>query len=130
MAVMRRHSRKRDAILHCIKESREHPSAEWIYTQLKPEHPDLSLGTVYRNLALFRENGEVVSVATVNGVERLDAYTEQHPHFICNGCDAVIDIEVPIEDLRSDLEQRYGYEVDRSELIFRGLCKNCKDKNI
>ena len=45
MAVMRRHSRKRDAILHCIKESREHPSAEWIYTQLKPEHPDLSLGT-------------------------------------------------------------------------------------
>ena len=73
MAVMRRHSRKRDAILQCIKESREHPSAEWIYTQLKPEHPDLSLGTVYRNLALFRESGEVVSVATVNGVERLDA---------------------------------------------------------
>lgn len=130
MATMRRHSRKRDAILQCIRESKEHPSAEWIYTQLKPEHPDLSLGTVYRNLALFRETGEIVSVATVHGVERLDAYTEPHPHFICNGCDAVLDIEIPTEDLRSNLEERYGYKVERSELIFRGLCKNCKEQNI
>lgn len=53
MSTMRRHSKKRDAILSCIRRSHLHPSAEWIYTQLKPEHPDLSLGTVYRNLALF-----------------------------------------------------------------------------
>ncbi len=57
MSTMRRHSKKRDAILSCIRRSHLHPSAEWIYTQLKPEHPDLSLGTVYRNLALFRESG-------------------------------------------------------------------------
>ena len=80
---MRRHSRKRDAILNCIRQSRVHPSAEWIYAQLKPEHPDLSLGTVYRNLALFRESGEVVCVATVRGADRLDACTEPHAHFIC-----------------------------------------------
>ena len=67
MSTMRRHSKKRDAILSCIRRSHLHPSAEWIYTQLKPEHPDLSLGTVYRNLALFRESGEIVCVATVHG---------------------------------------------------------------
>ena len=124
---MRRHSRKRDAILNCIRQSRVHPSAEWIYAQLKPEHPDLSLGTVYRNLALFRESGEVVCVATVRGADRLDACTEPHAHFICEQCGAVVDVDVPQDDLRSDLETRYGVRVRRSELLFRGVCSACRE---
>ena len=124
---MRRHSRKRDAILNCIRQSRIHPSAEWIYAQLKPEHPDLSLGTVYRNLALFRESGEVVCVATVRGADRLDACTEPHAHFICEQCGAVLDVDVPQDDLRSDLETRYGVRVRRSELLFRGVCSACRE---
>ena len=124
---MRRHSRKRDAILNCIRQSRVHPSAEWIYAQLKPEHPDLSLGTVYRNLALFRESGEVVCVATVRGADRLDACIEPHAHFICEQCGAVLDIDVPQDDLRSDLETRYGVRVRRSELLFRGVCSACRE---
>ncbi|HIX31144.1 MAG TPA: transcriptional repressor [Firmicutes bacterium] len=124
---MRRHSRKRDAILNCIRQSRVHPSAEWIYAQLKPEHPDLSLGTVYRNLALFRESGEVVCVATVRGADRLDACTEPHAHFICEQCGAVLDVDVPQDDLRSDLETRYGVRVRRSELLFRGVCSACRE---
>ena len=124
---MRRHSKKRDAILNCIRQSRVHPSAEWIYAQLKPEHPDLSLGTVYRNLALFRESGEVVCVATVRGADRLDACTEPHAHFICEQCGAVLDVDVPQDDLRSDLETRYGVRVQRSELLFRGVCSACRE---
>ena len=124
---MRRHSRKRDAILNCIRQSRVHPSAEWIYAQLKPEHPDLSLGTVYRNLALFRESGEVVCVATVRGADRLDACTEPHAHFICEQCGAVLDVDVPQDDRRSDLETRYGVRVRRSELLFRGVCSACRE---
>lgn len=124
---MRRHSKKRDAILNCIRQSRVHPSAEWIYAQLKPEHPDLSLGTVYRNLALFRESGEVVCVATVRGADRLDACTEPHAHFICEQCGAVLDVDVPQDDLRSDLETRYGVRVRRSELLFRGVCSACRE---
>ena len=124
---MRRHSRKRDAILNCIRQSRVHPSAEWIYAQLKPEHPDLSLGTVYRNLALFRESGEVVCVATVRGADRLDACTEPHAHFICEQCGAVLDVDVLQDDLRSDLETRYGVRVRRSELLFRGVCSACRE---
>ena len=130
MATVRRHSRKRDAILDCIRNSRIHPSAEWIYAQLKPDHPDLSLGTVYRNLALFRESGEVVSVATVHGVDRLDACTQPHAHFICEKCNAVLDIDVPQDDLRAELEQRYGCRVQRSEMLFRGICSQCKEENI
>ena len=65
MSTMRRHSKKRDAILSCIRRSHLHPSAEWIYTQLKPEHPDLSLGTVYRNLAVKAERSSVWRQFTV-----------------------------------------------------------------
>ena len=52
--AMQKKSRKRDAILACVCSTDTHPTAEWVYTQLKPDIPDLSLGTVYRNLAMFR----------------------------------------------------------------------------
>ena len=126
MSAVRRRSKKREAILECIRESTNHPSAEWIYTKLKDEYPDLSLGTVYRNLALFRESGEIVSVATVHGVERFDPITIPHSHFICDQCDAVLNIEVSSEVIRSHLEKRYGCEIRRTEMIFRGLCSRCK----
>lgn len=128
--TVRRRSKKRDAILECIRQTKCHPSAEWIYTQLKPEHPDLSLGTVYRNLALFRESGEVVSVGTVNGVERLDACVTPHAHFICENCEAVLDIDLPTDELQTDLGEQYGFEIHRSEMLFRGLCRDCCQKNI
>ncbi|MGE4277314.1 MAG: transcriptional repressor, partial [Lawsonibacter sp.] len=57
-----RHSKKREAILSAIRSTKSHPSAEWVYQTLKPTHPDLSLGTVYRNLLFFQEHGDIQSV--------------------------------------------------------------------
>ena len=62
-----RYSKKREAILAALQGTNCHPSAEWLYRQLKPRHPDLSLGTVYRNLAFFQERGMVQSVGVVQG---------------------------------------------------------------
>ena len=93
MAIASKHFRKRDAILQSLKSTKTHPSAEMLFAQLKPEIPDLSLGTVYRNLSLFKKEGLAMSVATVSGVERFDGNTHPHVHFICNDCDAVIDLE-------------------------------------
>ena len=73
-----KHFKKREAILNCLRSTNTHPTAEWVYAQLKTEYPDISLGTVYRNLALFKEQGLVISVGTVGGVERFDADTEPH----------------------------------------------------
>ena len=58
----RKHSKKRDAIYECVRSTKTHPSAEWVYSRLKPEIPDLSLGTVYRNLNLFQQEGRLISV--------------------------------------------------------------------
>ena len=81
--------RKRNAILACLQRATTHPSAEMVYEMLQKEHPDISLATVYRNLARFKSQGLVNSVATVHGVERFDAMTHPHVHFICSSCDAV-----------------------------------------
>lgn len=119
--------RKRNAILACLRQSNAHPSAETLFAQLKSEIPDLSMGTVYRNLSLFKQQGLVSSVATVNGVERFDGNTDPHVHFICTGCDAVIDLkdlQVP-EALSQAASACCGGRVDGCQLSFTGLCREC-----
>ena len=129
MEVSTKHFRKRDAILNYLRSTTAHPSAEMVFTQLKPEIPDLSMGTVYRNLNLFKQQGMVMSVATVNGVERFDGNTAPHAHFICQNCDAVIDLmdmHVP-ESLKSVAESSCGGQVTDCQLSFTGLCQSCID---
>ena len=123
--------RKRNAILAYLQSVTNHPSAEMVFTHLKQEIPDLSMGTVYRNLNLFKAQGLAVSVATVKGVERFDGNTSPHVHFICSDCDAVIDLmemEIP-QTLRSAAEECSGGQVADCHLTFTGLCKECKDRN-
>ena len=126
-----KHFRKRDAILTCLRETSEHPSAEWVYSQLKQEIPALSLGTVYLNLSLFKEQGVICSLGTVKGVERFDANTEPHVHYICTECGKVLDlqkIQVP-EDLNQAAATDSGGEVTGCQLTFTGVCGQCA-KNI
>ena len=90
--------RKRNAILACLRQSEAHPSAEDVYHSLEKEHSDISLASVYRNLKLFKEEGLIVSLGSVNGVERLDGRVDPHVHFACTCCGAVMDVpnvEVP-----------------------------------
>ena len=122
--------RKRNAILACLQGTTSHPSAEMVYEMLQKEHPDISLATVYRNLARFKSQGLVSSVATVHGVERFDAMTHPHVHFICSGCDAVMDLpqmEIP-EDLSAEAEEISGCQIQGCRLTFTGLCEKCASK--
>ena len=119
--------RKRNAILAHLQSTTAHPSAEMVFASLKPEIPDLSLGTVYRNLNLFKQQGLAMSVATVGGVERFDGNTKPHVHFICTDCGAVIDLmdmKVP-EALSSQAEGCSGGSVRDCQLSFTGTCSNC-----
>ena len=126
-----RHSKKREAILEAIRSTNCHPSAEWVYQTLKPTHPDLSLGTVYRNLIFFQQRGDIQSVGVVKGQERFDAVTEPHSHFVCECCGSVMDL--PKITLGADLDQsvsrQYGLAVSRHELTFHGLCPTCTQSN-
>ena len=124
---MIRYSKKREAILTAIRSTTCHPSAEWIYHTLKPTHPDLSLGTVYRNLVFFQQQGQVQSVGVVNGQERFDGNTAPHSHFVCTNCGAVIDLHsVKLDSsLARAVSEQYGLAVERHELTFYGRCQTC-----
>ena len=116
--------KKRNAILTCLQQTDTHPSAEMVHEMLQEEHPDISLATVYRNLAKFKAEGTIMSVATVKGVERFDANTNPHVHFICSQCDAVIDLhQIPMP--RYEAEECGGCRIESCALTFTGVCGNC-----
>ena len=134
METSKKNFRKRTAILSFLRQTKDHPSAEMVFNHLKQEIPDLSLGTVYRNLSMFKAKGEIVSLGTVNGVERFDGNIEPHVHFICNSCDGVTDlpqIQVP-EELNLQVNKATGGAVEMCHLTFTGQCKDCiaKQKEI
>lgn len=127
MEPIRRNSKKRQAIYDALKATVKHPSAEQLYELLKPEYPDLSLGTVYRNLGILLDEGKIVSVGNVNGEERFDAVTSRHAHFVCSKCGAVIDVMLEgleLPDCKT-VENSLGGRVDDFRLSFTGICNNC-----
>ena len=121
------YSRKRQAIYEFLLSTKEHPSAEWIYNALKSEYPDLSLGTVYRNLKLLEDNGSVKSVAVVDGRERYDALMSPHSHFVCSKCGRVIDVFLKneISDMAENLKINGANKIDSFSLIYYGVCDKC-----
>ena len=127
MGVTCKQFRKRNAILSCLRSTDVHPSAETLHEMLLSQHPDISLATVYRNLALFKQQGLIQSLGTVGGIERFDGNVDPHVHFICTGCHCIIDlpqIAVP-EQLRSTVEQATGGTVGECQLSFTGTCQSC-----
>ena len=119
--------RKRNAILECLQNTQAHPSAETLFQMLQKEHPDISLATVYRNLTLFKNQGLIQSLGTVNGIERFDGNTDPHVHFICGTCNSVLDLpemEAP-ESLCSEAAKATGGQVTGCQLIFTGTCQDC-----
>ena len=126
----RKQFRKRNAILSYLQATNEHPSAEMVYMGVKQDCPDISLATVYRNLALFRDQGLVQCVGTVKGVERFDGNTAPHVHFFCTECGSVLDlpeVEAPAQ-LSEAVENGTGGKVNMYSLSFAGICKNCIKK--
>ena len=122
--------RKRNAILACLRQTDLHPSAEMVHEMLQAEHPDISLATVYRNLSRFKDQGIIQSLGTVQGIERFDANTKPHVHFICNCCSAVVDLhqmDAP-QRLCSEAAGYIGGEVDSCQLMFFGTCQSCLAK--
>jgi Fur family peroxide stress response transcriptional regulator len=116
-------------MLELMRSTKCHPSADWVYRNIRERYPDVSLGTVYRNLNQLSEEGFIKSVGVVNGQERFDACMEPHAHFVCNHCGAVIDLPncVSSETL-APLGEEYGFVEQSYELHIYGLCKNCIQK--
>lgn len=128
---IRKHSRQRAAILAKIRSATCHPTADWIFRELREEFPNLSLGTVYRNLVLFKEDGIIVSVGNVEGQERFDGNILPHGHFVCQKCATVIDIDLSNDSSELSVNMRTikGCQIERVDFAAYGTCSVCLEKN-
>ena len=124
-----RTSKKRDAMLALLRSTHCHPGAGWVYREMKAQVPDLSLGTVYRNLNHLCERGLIRRVGTVNGQERYDGVVTPHSHFVCKHCGAILDLPAhsPGRVWLDNADMQYGFRAESCEFTVRGLCRDCVD---
>jgi Fur family peroxide stress response transcriptional regulator len=127
MGKVQRMTRQKKVILDVLRSTKSHPTADWIYEQARKTIPDLSLGTVYRNLNLLKESGEIMELNYGSTYSRYDGNPKNHYHFQCAECGSVYDVELPAEckmaegDLLLD-----GHLATSHRLEFYGTCKNCQ----
>jgi Fur family transcriptional regulator, peroxide stress response regulator len=124
---MTRNTRQREAILRILRSTGAHPTADSIYEEAKREIPHISKGTVYRNLKVLQENGQV-SELNLDGTEsRFEAKRENHYHFKCERCGRVFDVDEPVNTkLDRKVARKTGLEISYHQLEFRGLCHDCQ----
>jgi Fur family peroxide stress response transcriptional regulator len=122
-----RRSKQREAIVRVLRGTKSHPTADWVYEQVRNEIPNISLGTVYRNLKMMKERGEVLELGSAGGLGRFDGNPQNHYHFRCDRCGRVYDIDEPIDrTIDERVAARTGFEVFHHRLEFRGLCIECQ----
>jgi Fur family peroxide stress response transcriptional regulator len=124
---MEKKTKQKEAILKVLRDTNSHPTADWIYTKIRKDIPNISLGTVYRNLKILKEKGEILELDLCGNLSRFDAHTDDHYHFRCDNCQKVFDLHVPVDqeiNKRVALDSRY--KVTHHRLEFRGLCKECE----
>lgn len=126
---MVKYSRQREAILRFLTARHDHPTAETIYLNLRREFPNISLGTVYRNLSLLSELGEIQKISTGTGPDRFDGNTAPHYHFICNQCGCVLDLNVAnLDHINILAGQHFTGTVESHLAYFYGKCPACSKK--
>ena len=124
---MNKKSKQRDAIIRILKSTTSHPSAEWIYEQVKKDIPDIGLATVYRNLRLLKQSGEIREMHPSTDTARFDGCTTDHYHFYCDQCGKVLDLDGPVDTtIDTRIAAKTGLKITRHNLVFSGLCLECQ----
>jgi Fur family peroxide stress response transcriptional regulator len=127
--MIRRDTRQRKAILKVLRNTRSHPTAYQIYDEVRKEIPNISKGTVYRNLQVLQENGAITELRFTGTLSRYEVKQESHYHFRCEQCGRVSDIDMPIDrELDQQARNRTGLRISHHQLEFRGLCKECENR--
>lgn len=123
---MLKYSRQRESIKNCLKNRTDHPTADALYLSIRQEYPNISLGTVYRNLKLLCDLGEIMKFSCGDGSEHFDYTTDPHYHFICKTCGAVIDLpQNMVWDTSELLKGSIPGKADSHSVFFYGECENC-----
>lgn len=125
---MAKYSRQRELIKKNMLSRYDHPTADAVYDSIRKEIPNISLGTVYRNLKLLVANGELLSLDMGDGKEHFDGTVTPHYHFICNNCGCVQDIMMDEpDDIIKEASNHFDGKILGQKTYFYGLCRDCRD---
>lgn len=129
MATATKFSRQRESIKEYLFNTTEHPTADTIYMNIRETYPNISLGTVYRNLNLLLTQGEIIKIDCGDGCDHFDGNVKPHNHFYCKECHRVFDLEMPPIDHITELANTdFEGDVEGHVTYFFGTCKDCKKK--
>lgn len=128
---MRRNTIQRSLVLETVNKLKCHATADEIYQAIVNEHPNISKGTVYRNLNQLAESGEIRKLEVPGGADRFDHQCHDHYHIRCLTCGRVCDVDMDyIEGLEKRIEDTHGFELSGHDLMFRGTCPDCAKKAV
>lgn len=121
-------SKQRELIFNQVKKFPIHPTADQVYSALKKDNPNLSLGTVYRNLNLLSDMGMLMKIRIADGSDRFDGRTDAHYHMVCEKCSRVYDVELEaLKDLGDTVSSQYGHALTEITLTLKGVCSPCRE---
>ena len=119
-----RYSKHRELITDIIKNRKDHPTADMIYASAREIEPNISLGTVYRNLKLLADENVIITLETEDKRLHYDGDTSRHSHFICSDCGQIIDLFKPSKT--PDELAELGLMVESEKCVYYGKCFDCK----
>lgn len=123
-----KYSRQRQEIKNFLMTRKDHPTADVVYMNVRQQFPNISLGTVYRNLTLLADMGEITRLRLGDGVDHFDADTSPHYHFICSKCGQVIDLKMNNIDSIVDIAgMDFNGEIQGHITYFYGICGDCRE---
>ena len=126
---MRRGTKQREAVLRVLRNTWSHPTVDQIYDEVRKNIPNISKGTVYRNLQVLQEDSAVTELRLNGTISRYEVKQKSHYHFRCEQCGRVSDIDMPVDrELDQQVAKRTGLKISYHQLEFRGLCKDCQNK--
>lgn len=124
-----RMTKQRRVILDILRSTDTHPTADWIYDKVRNVLPRISLGTVYRNLRVLKETGDILELNYGSTYSRFDGNPGLHYHFVCSSCGQVFDIPLPpLDGIEQQVENALGAKVDFHRLEFYGRCHSCSGR--
>ena len=128
--VTLKYIRQREAIKEYLNSTNMHPTADNVYLHVKEEFPNISLGTVYRNLNLLADIGDIVKISTPDGGAHFDGHTNPHYHVVCTTCGNIYDLQLDnaqIQSINNLATTQFNGTIDAHTILFYGTCEKCVD---
>lgn len=124
--MAQRNTKQRELVLEVVRSRYDHPTAEQIYEAVHAIDPAVGKATVYRNLHVLAEMGEIMEINASNA-NHFDLRADTHYHMQCDCCGEVVDVPLECIDFHNDLiEAATGYKVKRHQIMFEGTCPKCQ----